>query len=167
MNLIMRKANPEDALKIVEFNKATRIESDFLGNHRDDKLPNLETQKKFLAEFNDEKFLLVAFIEDELVGSLFFERKTKVKQKHRSSLGMVVKKDFWGRKIGSSLMKRVLELAQSMDDLEKIELGVYSDNERAVALYKKYGFVEEGRIKKAFFVNGEYHDELIMGLFLK
>ncbi len=61
----------------------------------------------------------------------------------------------------------MLEYAQNIDGLEKIELEVFSNNEKGIALYKKYGFEEEGRIKKAFLVDGKYHDGLIMGLFFK
>lgn len=45
----------------------------------------------------------------------------------------------------------MLEYAQNIDGLEKIELEVFSDNEKGIALYKKYGFEEEGRIKKSIF----------------
>jgi len=41
---------------------------------------------------------------------------------------------------------------------------VYDFNIPAIKLYKKVGFIEEGRKRKAHFVNGEYHDLIIMGI---
>ena len=153
--IIIRKAKEEDAKKIIEFTKLVRIESIFLGSHPDDTMPDLETEKKMLKESDNNKFWLVAILNDELIGMVTFNRNIKIKRKHRASFGMSVKKDYWGKKIGSRLMERMLEYAQNLDGLEKIELEVFSDNERGVALYKKYGFEEEGRIKKAFLVDGE------------
>ena len=47
---------------------------------------------------------------------------------------------------------------------EQIELGVFSDNEKAKALYKKYGFEVWGNTKNAFKLkDGTYRDEIMMG----
>lgn len=47
---------------------------------------------------------------------------------------------------------------------EQIELGVFSDNEKAIALYKKFGFEVWGNVKNAFKLkDGTYQDEIIMG----
>jgi putative acetyltransferase len=46
--------------------------------------------------------------------------------------------------------------------LIRVELTVFADNERAIALYKKLGFVEEGLKKKAAIRNGQYEDEYLM-----
>ena len=166
-NITIRKATEDDAANILEFTKCVRAETNFLGSHADDELPKIDTEKKILRESNDNNLFFLATIDNELVGMMVFDRKTKIKQKHRASFGIFVKKEFWDKKIGSSLMENMLNHAKLLSGLEKIELGVYNNNERAIALYKKYGFKEEGIIKKAYFLNDEYHDELIMGLFLK
>jgi RimJ/RimL family protein N-acetyltransferase len=48
--------------------------------------------------------------------------------------------------------------------LHRIELGVFGFNERAIAAYKKAGFVEEGRRRSAVYRNGAWHDDVYMGL---
>lgn len=49
-------------------------------------------------------------------------------------------------------------------NLERIYLHVFADNEAALKVYKKIGFVEEGRLKKAAFINGKWVDVIPMAL---
>ena len=44
----------------------------------------------------------------------------------------------------------------------RIELGVYADNSRAIALYERFGFVHEGRHRGHALRDGEYVDTLTM-----
>jgi len=48
--------------------------------------------------------------------------------------------------------------------LHRIFLHVYSHNERAQRVYEKVGFVHEGTLREAYFRNGRYYDDLIMGI---
>ena len=47
---------------------------------------------------------------------------------------------------------------------QKCNLGVYAFNERALGLYRRLGFQEEGRLRRNYFTNGEYHDEILLGM---
>jgi RimJ/RimL family protein N-acetyltransferase len=59
-----------------------------------------------------------------------------------------------------------LALTYGFDDLRlhRIDLRVLAFNERAIRCYRKCGFVVEGRLRDAALVDGERHDDLIMGL---
>ncbi|HGS4599259.1 TPA: GNAT family N-acetyltransferase, partial [Vibrio cholerae] len=72
--------------------------------------------------------------------------------------GMGVKDDVQGLGVGSALLKTVIDLADNWLNLKRIELTVYVDNERAINLYKKFGFVIEGESKDYAFRNGSYVD---------
>jgi RimJ/RimL family protein N-acetyltransferase len=48
--------------------------------------------------------------------------------------------------------------------LQRVELDVMASNEKAIALYQKFGFQIEGRKRKARFIDGNYEDTIIMGL---
>lgn len=87
------------------------------------------------------------------------------RQKHRGSMGMGIINGFRGIGIGTKLLSAVLDHAKQIG-LEKIELHVYTANTPAIALYKKFGFVEEGLIKKYRKLDGEYFDALMMARFL-
>lgn len=47
----------------------------------------------------------------------------------------------------------------------KVYLYVDVDNVKGLHIYKKIGFVEEGKLRKHFFANGKYHDSYLMGIF--
>ena len=77
--------------------------------------------------------------------------------------GISIKKKYWNNGIGNALVKEVINQAKEIG-YEQIELGVFSDNEKAIALYKKLGFEVWGSVKNAFKLkDGTYHDEIIMG----
>lgn len=85
---------------------------------------------------------------------------------HVGRLGMGVLIGYRGRKIGRRLIQATMGKARELG-LEKVELEVFSSNERAIALYRNLGFQEEGRKKRGRFVDGIYDDILLMALELK
>lgn len=87
------------------------------------------------------------------------------RQKHRGSLGMGLLPEYRGKGIGSALLENVIKKAKQFG-LEKIELHVYTTNEPAITLYRKFGFTQEGTIKKYRKLDGEYFDCLAMAKFL-
>lgn len=48
--------------------------------------------------------------------------------------------------------------------LNRIGLGVWAYNDRAIATYRKIGFVDEGRRRQVVFHAGRFHDEVLMSL---
>lgn len=87
------------------------------------------------------------------------------RQSHRGALGMGLLPEYRGKGIGSALVNEVLNHSKRFG-LEKVELHVYTSNESAIALYKKFQFEPEGLIKKYRKLDGEYFDCLVMGKFL-
>lgn len=67
------------------------------------------------------------------------------------------------RGLSKLLIENLLKWAKYNPYIEKISLGVFSTNERAIALYKKMGFVEEGRkINEIKLHDNEYIDDVLM-----
>jgi putative acetyltransferase len=75
---------------------------------------------------------------------------------------MMVHKDYQGQGIGKKLLETLLDIADNWLMLVRVELDVYTDNERAINLYKKYGFEPEGIQRKSAIRNGKYIDALMM-----
>jgi RimJ/RimL family protein N-acetyltransferase len=69
-----------------------------------------------------------------------------------------------GQGLGTEAMRLVLAYAFDTLGLHRIDLRVLTFNARAIACYQKCGFVIEGRLRQAALINGERHDDLIMGL---
>lgn len=85
---------------------------------------------------------------------------------HIGTLGMGIAKAYRRHGLGALLLRTVLDKARTKD-LEKVELSVYSTNTGAIALYERFGFVEEGRRIRGRCVDGIYDDIVMMGLFLR
>jgi len=70
-----------------------------------------------------------------------------------------------GKGYGSETMQLGLDYAFSFLNLRKISLEVISANKTALALYKKFGFREEGVMKEQFYFNNKYYDVIIMSCY--
>lgn len=85
--------------------------------------------------------------------------------RHKAELGITVHDDYQDRGIGTALLKHLLGIARTKG-LWKVGLTVNTDNERAVHLYKKVGFVVEGKLAKERYYQGKFDDVYKMAIFL-
>ncbi len=72
--------------------------------------------------------------------------------------------DTWNRGYGTEATDLMLELAFERLGLHRVSLTVFSFNERAVASYRKSGFVVEGTAREAIWRDGRFWDEHEMGI---
>jgi RimJ/RimL family protein N-acetyltransferase len=106
---------------------------------------------------------LVAVAGDEIVGILHVQPSGH----GYAEIGMLVARAWRGRGVGSALMEAAIEWARARGDIHKLSLGVFAHNAAGLALYKKFGFVEEGRrVKHYRRQSGELYDSIEMGLLL-
>jgi RimJ/RimL family protein N-acetyltransferase len=105
----------------------------------------------------------VAVADDEVVGWCDIRKYPFPSQAHRGILGMGLTPAYRGRGLGFQLINAALKQASGAGFV-RVELDVRADNARAIALYDKVGFVREGVIRDAVFVDGEYHDSVMMAI---
>jgi len=84
---------------------------------------------------------------------------------HSGRLGMGIVCEYRRIGIGSRLLREAINRAENKG-LIKIELEVFSSNIGAINLYKKYGFVFEGRKSRARYFKGKFEDVDLMALFI-
>ncbi|MDI9459477.1 MAG: GNAT family protein, partial [Bacillota bacterium] len=72
--------------------------------------------------------------------------------------------EYQNKGFGTDAMKILIRLCFNQLNLYKVGLNVLSYNERALKVYRRLGFKEEGRLRQERFVDGAYHDLIIMGL---
>jgi len=105
---------------------------------------------------------LVAQAAGEVVGLLFVVESSF----GFGELGMMVAREWRGRGVGTALVAATIDRARARG-LHKLTLSVFPHNESAIALYRKFGFVEEGRLAKHLRRDsGELWDLIAMGLLL-
>lgn len=125
--------------------------------------PSVEQWRKRLAEPPDGLYSLVACADGEVVGQLGLHTAPhSPRRRHAAQIGVAVRDDWQGKGVGTGLMQAAVDLADKWLNLERLELEVYTDNEAAVRLYKKFGFVVEGTLACFAFRDGRYVDAYAM-----
>ena len=124
---------------------------------------SLESVREQLTRSGEGDHLLVAEIEGEVVGVIGLHTSSRPRVNHKAEVGMMVRDDWKGKGVGAALMQAVIELADKWLNLTRIELTVFTDNESAIALYRKFGFEIEGTLRKYAFRDGEFVDAFAMG----
>lgn len=106
---------------------------------------------------------LVATAGDEVVGHLsLVEYLKRPRRRHAGTFGMAVIDEWQGRGVGATLMRAMLDLADNWLGLRRIELEVFVDNEPAIRLYERFGFVREGTLRQYALRAGEFVDVHVM-----
>jgi putative acetyltransferase len=105
---------------------------------------------------------LVAVIEGKAIGMIGLSRQDSPRRSHVGYIGMAVHDAYARRGAGTALMAAVVDLADNWLQLKRLELGVYADNARAIALYERYGFEREGLYRAYAWRAGAYADSLAM-----
>lgn len=111
------------------------------GKHIHDK-----TERRFIAEDSDKQIIgLVELVE--------------INNIHRSAeFQIIISPEFQGKGFARTLINKALNYAFTILNLHKVYLHVAIENERAIHLYQKCGFIEEGHLVKEIFINGQYRD---------
>lgn len=68
-----------------------------------------------------------------------------------------------GKGLGRRLIETTLKAAREAG-FARVELDVYEDNARAIALYDKVGFAREGIVRRAAHIDGRFIDAISMAL---
>ena len=105
---------------------------------------------------------LVAVIDGKAIGMIFLGVEESRRRAHCGSIGMAVHDAYAGRGAGSALMAAVVDQADKWLNLRRLELNVYADNARAIALYERFGFEREGLFRAYAWRDGEYVDSIAM-----
>jgi putative acetyltransferase len=107
--------------------------------------------------------LLVAERGGELVGSCgMHPAGPSPRRRHVMHVGIAVRADAQGQGVGTALLQAMCEMADRWIGLLRLELSVYVDNERAIALYRRFGFEIEGRARGYVLRDGAYIDAFLM-----
>lgn len=109
--------------------------------------------------------LFVAEAEGRIVGWCDISVMSRPGTEHCGVLGMGLLPQWRGRGLGRQLMEAALAKAAA-NGLERVQLDVYVDNARAIALYEKMGFELEGKRRRARKLDGVYTDILMMARLL-
>ena len=138
---IFRSPVVEDAAALLNYLKITAEETDFLLRYPEECTMTVEQEEAYLRNSleNADSVIILCEVDGKIAGNCNLARHNKLKTRHRASIGIALAKEFWGLGIGAAMFDDMICLAKSWG-VEQLELEVFADNHRAMALYKKMGF---------------------------
>ena len=165
--LILRDPTLDDAQELIGFLKIVGGETDFLlADENGIEGLTLEGEQSWitgtLSAPNTKMF--VGTIDGEIVLVCDVRATGRPRIAHVGGVAISIKRDYWRLGIGSIAMQAMIDFAKSTNFLRTLSLEVREGNERAIALYQRFGFVEVGRHKARINVRGTYYDEILMDL---
>jgi RimJ/RimL family protein N-acetyltransferase len=151
----VRPASVDDARAMAELFAAVAEERDAIATE-----PPVDVEERTALFARTAAGTVVAVADGRVVGMLHVD----VSRHGFGEFGMLVDRDWRGRGAGSALVQATVEWARD-HGLHKLCLEAFAHNSAAIALYRKYGFMEEGRrIKQYRRDSGELWDSIVMGL---
>jgi RimJ/RimL family protein N-acetyltransferase len=165
---VIRNPEPSDAAAMVEYLNRVGGESNYLLFGRNEFRLSVEEEANYLRNIgrDDLSAMIIAVYAGEIVGIAHLSGSNRKRIAHNAELGLSVAKKYWNLGVGSALMSEAIVYARDTDKIKIINLTVYDENKRAVALYKKFGFEIVGHYPKQICIDGTYYDTTQMNLYL-
>lgn len=109
---------------------------------------------------------ITCYIDDEIAGNCEINFRGGIKTSHRATVAVAILKEYWNLEIGSAMFAELIAAAEARPEIEIIELEFVEGNDRAKALYEKFGFrivgerpnafkLKNGRLLKEYFMQKE------------
>jgi RimJ/RimL family protein N-acetyltransferase len=129
-----------------------------------------QQERSWIGEHIDDpgKLALVAEVAGQVVGLVHLECGARQRLAHRAILYISVAKDWRNHGVGAALLRTLIEWAENNPRINKLSLAVLATNDRAIALYRKEGFLEEGRrVREIKLGPDQYLDDILMYRFVR
>ncbi len=163
--MVVEPATVEDAPATLLLHRTVLAEGRFFITEAREFAMTLEQRSGEIRGLNDaaNSCFLVAREGRSILGFLTINGGRLARMAHTGKLVIMVDPRMRGQGVGRALMDAVIAWADAHPTLEKLGLAVFSDNEPAIALYRRYGFQGEGkRVREYRMIDGSYRDDLLM-----
>lgn len=157
MSLRIRDIKIEDYKEISKIRKMPGVMENILSNKDEEE----ELIKEKIINRGKNQYWYVAEENGKVIGLGILMNHGNLRKKHVGVITLMVNSDYQNKGVGSLLMDKLINLSESLNII-RLELCVFRDNYKAINLYKKFGFKEEGIKVKSALKNGEYADEIMM-----
>jgi RimJ/RimL family protein N-acetyltransferase len=169
-SIIVRSAQLEDVQALIEQTRAVMAEGIFMVTASEEFNVTREQGEAWVqSHISDEgKILLVAIVQEQLIGLLHFKSGGRRRLAPQGDFGMSVLKEWRERGVGRALVESLLAWGSANPLIKQIRLSVLAANEAAIRLYTTMGFVLEGRLMNQVKLDdGTYTDLILMARSVK
>ncbi|SDM61977.1 GNAT family N-acetyltransferase [Acetanaerobacterium elongatum] len=163
---ILRNPDAKDAEMILRHMIQTSGETENMARYPDEITMTTEQEAEFLKsiESSPNAIMISAVIDGKIIANAGLHPINSFeKYKHRVGFGISIQKAYWGMGIGSAILSAIIESAR-LAGYEQIELDVVTSNDRAIALYKGFGFQIYGTHENAFRCRDGHYESLFLML---
>ncbi|TYS58526.1 GNAT family N-acetyltransferase [Sutcliffiella horikoshii] len=167
LRYIIRSANEKDAKNLAEIRVQIDGETENMDREKGEGYIDELGFKQLIKKDNEtsHNLFLVCEMNGRVIGFSRCEGNQLKRMAHKAEFGVGVLKGYWGYGIGTNLLKETITWADT-NDMKKLTLSVLETNEKAIMLYKNYGFQEEGVLKKdKLLSDGKYYNTVLMARF--
>lgn len=164
--------NPEegDGAKFLDYITTACKETDFLLRTPEEwEGVAVESEERWIqrGRESDSTLMIACYVDGAVVGNCEISFRGGKKAGHRSVIAIAVLQKYWGLGIGSAMMAELIKAARAHDGCEIVELEFIEGNDRARALYEKFGFEIIAERPNAFKQrDGSMAKEFMMQLYL-
>lgn len=165
LEITLQDGEAKHAKALLDFYKAVGAETEFLDFGSEGLGLNQEQEQRYLKSIHGSwhSRLLLAMVDDEIIGVISITAPEKGRQAHVGEIGIVLKRRFWGIGLSRVLMQDMMDWAMESPELRYLTLTVDEENIAAQKLYDFFGFETLGKIPGGTKVDNGYRDCLIMG----
>lgn len=165
----IRKPDEKDAEEIVSIISAADTETLFLARNPGEFRTSVEKEKAIIQGVlqSTDSMWFVAEYEGKVVGQCSIGLvKRYQRYRHRAEVAFILLEQYCNIGIGGKMMEECLKWCHE-NYITQVELDVVSSNEKAIKMYKNFGFKITGTLPKALrYPDGNYANEYKMIKFL-
>lgn len=167
---ILKTPEIEDAEMLLNSIKTASNETEFLSRIIEDwETVTVESEEKFINNVRESRntLFIACYADGVIAGNCDITFKTGSKTSHIATVGIALQKKYWNIGIGSAMFKELMKAAEEHKGTEIVDLEMIEGNNRAKALYEKFGF-EVISVKPKIFKlkDGTYQNVIYMQKYL-
>lgn len=120
-----------------------------------------DIERKFYEE--DEHRYAITDIKGKFIGTIGFDQVNISARSAKLFVG-IGNKEYWGQGYGYDSLSIFLEFVFNQWNFRRLTAETWENNSRALSCYQKLGFMIEGKLREAYYINGKYYDSILLGL---
>ncbi len=162
-NIELRRASTEDVEARLSLGNPPEILEMFGISRQDVKPLTREDAERWVQHHMDNPNAWIIAFQNRMIGTIRLDRLNATDRRASMAIG-IYDPQLLGKGLGSEAIRLFLHYAFGELQLHRIGIRVLAHNSRAIRAYQKCGFVIEGRERETAFIDGVWHDDVMMGL---
>jgi len=161
--IYLRPIREDDTADIIRWRNSAKVKQFFIQQDDFTEESHLNWLSNYVNKGKAVQFIIVDKKSDRSIGSVYIKDIDMIHKKAEYGI-FIGEEQNQGKGYGTEAARLMIDYAFNILKLHRIYLRAYTDNDRAIASYKKAGFEVEGVLKDDVFVRGKYRDMTWMSI---